>query len=100
MAPVVRRSADRAVLFSARHQSLRRSDPMGGAIQPVVHHVFVSQLHQVSAVALLPADDAGTGVAAAGLVRSGNAEGAEAAPGIRSRPAVLLPDSPAVDPRA
>src|SRR5262245_27685995 len=99
MAGDCRRVSHRAVFPGSRLEFLRRSFGVVAATRFVVHTFFLSQLHQVSAVAVLSPDDPWPGAAGADAVRSLAVEVAEAAARLRAGATVLLPAAPAVDSR-
>src|SRR5713101_6822902 len=99
MAAGSRREPDRALRPDPLQQRVRRSASVVAAKECCVHPLLFHPLPEVSALALLPADDAWPGADALGRAGREDAWFPQTDFGLRPRAAVLLPNTPAVDSR-
>src|SRR5262245_59802318 len=100
MALAARRCDDSTLHPSSRDQLVWRSASVVAAEESGFHRVLFHPLPKISALAPLPADDAGAAADVAGLVGARHAACAPASARLRSRAVVLLPLAPAPRSRA
>src|SRR5262245_38680874 len=98
--PARRRCPDPGVPRPPGPEPLRRPRTLVGSPQRAVHSVLVRQLHEISALASVSADDARPDVPVAGLVRARGGGRPDAAGHAGSGAALLLRGPPDGDPRS